>query len=134
MVCYLQDATHSLELFLINGTPIHKYSLPIGTITDYFGDTQCSRFYFTFTSYTTPDTVHYIEISSKCRSCQKLNPWGYRNIKKVNVNKDLQNKFKTKGYIVKKLFCQCPSGDGKIPIFVIHKKVAKNVLLKIERF
>ncbi|CAL8082957.1 unnamed protein product [Orchesella dallaii] len=124
LICYLQDSSHNLQLHkLLDGTLLYKYSLPKGTITEYSGGSASARFFFTFSSFLTPDCVRYIEIpqySSK-RWRNYLN-FKLKDKRMKYFNKDIANIVDTSDCCMKQRCCVSPTDGADIPIFLIHKK------------
>ncbi|ODM87864.1 Prolyl endopeptidase [Orchesella cincta] len=129
LVCYVEEAAHKLQLHkLQDGSLLHKYSLPLGTITEYSGGSQNSRFFFTFSSFLIPDCIRYIQVPkhSPKRFRNALHLMFKANAKKMKYfNRDLIKIVDSSDCCLKQRFCVSPTDGADIPIFLIHKKGLK---------
>jgi len=127
MVCYVEEATHKLQLHkLMDGILLHKYSMGMGTITEHSGGIDSSRFFIAFSSFLTPDCIRYINIPPYSPKLWRnaLSLTNYR-IKKVKYfNKDIANIVDCSDCCMKQRFCVSPNDGADIPIFLIHKRVS----------
>ncbi len=127
MVCYISDAVHKLQLHnLEDGQLIHKYSLPMGTITEYSGFRHCSNFFFTLSSFLIPDRVLYIKVPDSKSCCYPFLKYQYKMIR--TFDKGLRQRYDLSDYRMKQVFCYNSADASPVPIFLIHTKV------KIDRY
>ncbi|MFN4082469.1 MAG: prolyl oligopeptidase family serine peptidase [Bacteroidia bacterium] len=104
---YLKDASNLVMQFNYSGKLEYQVKLPgIGTVSGFNSDKNQETFYYSFTSFTDPGSIHQYDIKTGVSIPQPSN-------KKLNIN--LQD-FETKQVFY-------TSKDGtKVPMFIIHKK------------
>lgn len=103
---YLEDAKSAIRLFAADGTPSGKVDLPgIGNAGGFFGDSDDSETYFSFSSFNAPPTIYRYDIASGERS----------------LFKQAQVDFNPGDYEVKQVFYASKDGT-QVPMFIAHKK------------
>jgi prolyl oligopeptidase len=106
---YMQDAVSVIKQYDYKGTFIREINLPgIGSVNGFNGKKEAKNLYFTFTNYTTPNTIY------------SFNPkTGNSEIySKPNIN------FNSDEYTSKQVFYTSKDGT-KIPMIITHKKGIK---------
>ena len=106
---YLVDAKTAVKQFNLEGKLEREIRLPgIGTANGFSAKESDPDLYFTFTSFTVPDTIYHYQIDSGASEL-------YRR-PKVDFDPD--------AYQTRQLFFQSKDGT-KVPMFVVHKKGLK---------
>lgn len=106
---YLKDARSSIKIFALDGALVREVELPgIGSAGGFGGKRYDTKTFYTFTSFTTPNTIYrYDMVSGKSTLFRKP---------EVEFNPD--------EYETKQVFY--PSKDGtQVPMFITHKKGLK---------
>jgi prolyl oligopeptidase len=106
---YLKDARSSIKIFALDGALVREVELPgIGSAGGFGGKRYDTETFYTFTSFTTPNTIYrYDMVSGKSTLFRKP---------EVEFNPD--------EYETKQVFY--PSKDGtQVPMFITHKKGLK---------
>jgi len=103
---YLQDAHTVIKIFNLDGSLVREVDLPeIGSAGGFGGKRQDIETFYTFTSFTTPNTIYHYDMVTG-------NSTLYRRP---------QVDFQPDAYEIKQVFY--PSKDGtSIPMFITHKK------------
>ncbi len=106
---YMKDAVSVVKQYDFNGTFIREVELPgIGSVNGFNGKKDAKNLYYTFTNYTTPNTIY------------KFNP--------INGNSEIYSKpnidFNSENYTSKQIFYTSKDGT-KIPMIITHKKGLK---------
>ncbi|MET4083331.1 prolyl oligopeptidase [Pedobacter sp. UYP30] len=106
---YLKDASSNIVQFDLSGKEIGPIALPaIGTATGFGAHKNDKNFFYSFTNFTTPNTIYHYNIASTSSS----------------VYRESEFKLNTDNYETKQVFY--PSKDGtKVPMFIVHKKGIK---------
>ncbi|MEZ0265453.1 MAG: prolyl oligopeptidase family protein [Phycisphaerae bacterium] len=103
---YLKDARHVVRLFDTAGAPKGEVALPgIGSVYGFGGLNTQTETYFSFTSYTTPNTIYKYDIASN----------------KAEVFRQPKVDFDPAKFETKQVFYQSKDGT-RIPLFITHKK------------
>jgi prolyl oligopeptidase len=103
---YMKDAVSVIKQYDYKGTFIREVNLPgIGSVSGFSGKKEVKNLYFTFTNYTTPNTIY------------RFNP--------KNGNSEIYSKpsidFNSDEYTSKQVFYTSKDGT-KIPMIITHKK------------
>ncbi|MDC3388549.1 prolyl oligopeptidase family serine peptidase [Flavobacteriaceae bacterium] len=103
---YMKDAVSVIKQYDYQGTFIREVKLPgIGNVSGFSGKKEAENLYFTFTNYTTPNTIY------------RFNP--------KNGNSEIYSKpsidFNSDEYTSKQVFYTSKDGT-KIPMIITHKK------------
>ena len=103
---YMKDAVSVIKQYDYKGTFIREVNLPgIGSVSGFSGKKEAENLYFTFTNYTTPNTIY------------RFNP--------KNGNSEIYSKpsidFNSDEYTSKQVFYTSKDGT-KIPMIITHKK------------
>jgi prolyl oligopeptidase len=106
---YMKDAVSVIKQYDYKGTFIREVNLPgIGSVSGFSGKKEAENLYFTFTNYTTPNTIY------------RFNP--------KNGNSEIYSKpsidFNSDEYTSKQVFYTSKDGT-KIPMIITHKKDIK---------
>lgn len=106
VVNYLQDAHTVIKIFNLEGILVREVDLPsIGSAGGFGGKQQDTETFYTFTSFTTPNTIYHYDMVTGISTL-------YRRP---------QVDFQPDAYEIKQVFY--PSKDGtQIPMFITHKK------------
>ncbi|MGY3053336.1 prolyl oligopeptidase [Pedobacter sp. UYEF25] len=106
---YLKDASSEIVQFDLSGNEITAVSLPeIGTATGFGAHKNDKDFYYTFSNFTTPNTIYRYDIAAG----------------KSSIYRKSEFKLNTDDYETHQVFY--PSKDGtKVPMFIVHKKGIK---------
>ncbi|HYE19839.1 MAG TPA: prolyl oligopeptidase family serine peptidase [Tepidisphaeraceae bacterium] len=103
---YLKDAKNVVRLFDTAGTPKGEIALPgIGSINGFGGKNDQTETYFSFTSYTVPNTIYKYDIVAN----------------KAEVFRQPKVDFDPAKYETRQVFYQSKDGT-RIPLFITHKK------------
>lgn len=103
---YLEDAKSVIRLFAIDGAASGQVDLPgIGNAGGFFGDSDDTETYFSFSSFNAPPTIYRYDIDSGERS----------------LFKQAQVDFNPDDYVVKQVFYTSKDGT-QVPMFIAHKK------------
>ena len=103
---YLKDARSSIKIFNLDGSFVREVELPgIGSAGGFGGKRYDTETFYTFTSFTTPNTVYrYDMVSGESRVFRKAN---------VDFNGD--------EYETRQVFYSSKDGT-QVPMFITHKK------------
>ncbi len=106
---YMKDAVSIIKQYDYNGKLIREIKLPgIGSVNGFSGKKEAENLYYTFTNYTTPNTIY------------KFDP--------ENGNSEVYSKpnidFNSEEYTSKQVFYSSKDGT-KIPMIITHKKGLK---------
>lgn len=103
---YIQDAYNSASVYQLDGSLLHKVSIPgIGSIGGFSGKMKDNTAFYSFTSFNYPTTIFKYNIEE--------------NISEVFYTPAVD--FDAEAYETKQIFY--PSKDGtSIPMFIVHKK------------
>jgi prolyl oligopeptidase len=106
---YLQDARSLYLIYALDGTLVREVELPgIGSVGGFAGKRYDQSTFFTFTSFTTPNTIYRYDLTTGERQ----------------LFRQPQVDFDPEAYQTQQVFY--PSKDGtKIPMFITHKKGIK---------
>ncbi|MGC1396561.1 MAG: S9 family peptidase, partial [Coleofasciculaceae cyanobacterium] len=106
---YLKDARSSIKIFALDGEFVREVELPgIGSAGGFGGKRYDTETFYTFTSFTTPNTIYsYDMVSGESRLFRKP---------KVEFNPD--------EYETKQVFYSSKDGT-QVPMFITHKKGLK---------
>lgn len=106
---YLKDASSKVFQYSYDGKMEHEITLPsIGTASGFGGKKLDKKFYYSFTSFTTPGAIYKYDIGSG----------------ESKLFRQSEVKFNPDEFETKQVFY--PSKDGtKVPMFIIHKKGIK---------
>ena len=108
IITYLQDVTHHVYMFDLNGNPLGEIELPgLGTV-GFTGKRDDSIAFYTFTSFTSPGTIYKFDVNTKLSELYK----------QIELSFDFDN------YETKQVFYSSKDGT-KIPMFIVHKKGLK---------
>ncbi len=103
---YLKDARSSIKIFNLDGAFVREVELPgIGSAGGFGGKRHDTETFYTFTSFTTPNTIYrYDMVSGESQVFRKAN---------VDFNAD--------EYETKQVFYSSKDGT-QVPMFITHKK------------
>ena len=103
---YLKDARSSIKIFNLDGSFVREVELPgIGSAGGFGGKRYDTETFYTFTSFTTPNTIYrYDMVSGESRVFRKAN---------VDFNGD--------EYETRQVFYSSKDGT-QVPMFITHKK------------
>lgn len=106
---YLKDASSKIVQFDVSGKELGSVKLPaLGTATGFGAHKNDKDFFYSFSTFTTPNTIYHYDIASA----------------KSSVYRRSEFKLNTYNYETKQVFY--PSKDGtKVPMFIVHKKGIK---------
>ncbi|MEI7597118.1 MAG: prolyl oligopeptidase family serine peptidase [Bacteroidota bacterium] len=106
---YMKDAASKSFVYDLNGKLIHEIILPtIGTVGGFSGKKDEPFAFYSFTSFTYPNTIFKYDIESN----------------KSEVHQKPTVDFKPEDYETKQVFYTSKDGT-KIPMFIVHKKGLK---------
>ena len=108
-VSYLKDASSNIRQFDLSGKEIGSVKLPsLGTATGFGSHRTDKDFFYSFSNFTTPNTIYHYDIASA----------------KSSIYRKSEFKSNTDDYETTQVFY--PSKDGtKVPMFIVHKKGLK---------
>ncbi len=105
IVRYMQDASHHVYLFDLNGNPEGEIELPsLGTV-GFSGKRGDNTAFYTFTSFTYPGTIYKFDVTTRISELYQ----------QIELDFDFAN------YETKQIFYQSKDGT-KVPMFIVHKK------------
>ncbi len=105
---YMQDASHHVYLFNLEGKPEGEIKLPsLGTV-GFSGRRDDNDAFYSFTSFTYPGTIYKFDVSTK----------------KSELFRQTELDFDFDNYETKQVFYTSKDGT-KIPMFIVHKKGLK---------
>lgn len=106
IIQYLKDAISTVSVYNLNGEKEHDIDLPgVGTVYGFSGKRKDTEVFYTFTSYTQPNTVYKYDIINNKSSL----------LKKPKVNFDIDN------FVTKQVFYSSKDGT-KVPLFLTYQK------------
>ena len=106
---YLKDASSNIVQFDLSGKEIASVELPaIGTVTGFDAHKNDKDFYYSFTNFTTPNTIYHYDIKAGKSSIYRKSEF------KLNID----------NYETKQVFYRSKDGT-KVPMFIVHKKGIK---------
>ena len=105
LATYMQDASHHVYLFDLNGNPEGEIVLPsLGTV-DFRGKRGDNTAFYTFTSFTYPGTIYKFDVTTK----------------KSELYQQIELDFDFTNYETKQVFYKSTDGT-KVPMFIVNKK------------
>ncbi|MBC6409974.1 MAG: S9 family peptidase [Ekhidna sp.] len=103
---YLVDAKTEIKQYTTQGEFVREVKLPsIGTVYDFGGDQDEDFIYYTFTSFTYPQSIYKYDIPSG----------------KSDLYKQPEIEFNPDNYETKQIFYESKDGT-RVPMFIVHKK------------
>lgn len=109
VLSYIHNASSKLSIYSTDGKLKHEVSLPgIGTIQALAGNQDENQAFFSFTSFTQPNTIYTLNIESG----------------KTALYKQPKVAFDSEKYVTKQVWYKSKDGT-KVPMFISHKKGLK---------
>jgi len=109
VLSYIHNASSKLSIYSTDGKLKHEVSLPgIGTIQALAGNQDDNQAFFSFTSFTQPNTIYTLNIESG----------------KTALYKQPKVAFDSEKYVTKQVWYKSKDGT-KVPMFISHKKGLK---------
>lgn len=106
---YLKDASSHVYLFDTEGNYIEEIQLPsIGSVGGFIGKKEDKTAFYTFTSFTYPNTIFQFDVDTK----------------ESKLFRRPELKFDFDNYETKQIFYKSKDGT-KVPMFIVHKKGLK---------
>ncbi len=110
LICtYMQDASHHVYLFDLEGRKLNEIKLPaIGSVSGFSGKKSDKEVFYTFNSFTYPYTIYRYDMESNTS----------------NLFRKTEVKFDPNDYESKQIFYTSKDGT-RVPMFIVHKKGLK---------
>jgi prolyl oligopeptidase len=106
---YLKDAQTQIRIFDLKGQPVRTVELPgIGSAGGFDGDRTDTETFYSFTSFTTPNTIYRYDMTTG----------------QSTIFRQPQVDFNPEDYETKQVFYQSKDGT-QVPMFIVHKKGLK---------